>query len=40
MKRLTLHKFIYILCVGCIYYETNLRDSLLYYADFGAISYT
>jgi hypothetical protein len=33
MKRLTLHNFSYILCRGYIYYETDLRDFLIYGAD-------
>jgi hypothetical protein len=33
IKRLTLHNFSYILCLNCIYYETDLRDSTLYCVD-------
>jgi hypothetical protein len=32
-KRLTLHNFLYILYVTYIYYETDLKDYLLYYTD-------
>jgi hypothetical protein len=31
MKRLTLHNFLSILCFDCIYYKTDLKDSILYY---------
>jgi hypothetical protein len=37
-KRPTLHNFSCILCRDCIYYETDLRDSLLYWADSWVIS--
>jgi hypothetical protein len=30
MKILILHNFLYILCLDCIYYETDLRVTLLY----------
>jgi hypothetical protein len=30
MKGLTLHNFSYILCIICIYYDTDLIDSSLY----------
>jgi hypothetical protein len=33
IKRLTLYNFSYILCLSCIYYKTNLKNSLLYCAD-------
>jgi hypothetical protein len=29
-KRSTLHNFSYTLCLTCIYYKINLRDTLLY----------
>jgi hypothetical protein len=29
-KRLTLYKFLCILCLECIYYETDLRETSLY----------
>jgi hypothetical protein len=32
-KRLTIHNFLCILCLDCIYYDTDLRDSLLYGVD-------
>jgi hypothetical protein len=32
-KRLTLHNFLYIIYVTYIYYETDLKDYLLYYTD-------
>jgi hypothetical protein len=34
MKNLILHNFLSILCLDCIYYEIDLRDSLLYYTDY------
>jgi hypothetical protein len=30
MKRPTLYNFLCMLCFDCIYYETDLRDFLLY----------
>jgi hypothetical protein len=38
-ERLTLHNFTYILCLSCIYYETDLRDSSLYHKNSWVISY-
>jgi hypothetical protein len=32
--------FIYIICFDCIYYETDLRESILYYTDSWDISYS
>jgi hypothetical protein len=37
-KSLTLHTFLYKLCLGCIYYKTNLGKSLLYHPDSWAVS--
>jgi hypothetical protein len=37
MKRLIIHNFSYILRLDCIYYENNLRNSILYYVDSEAI---
>jgi hypothetical protein len=34
MKRLTLHKFLYILYFNYIYYKTDLKAHILYYIDF------
>jgi hypothetical protein len=33
IKRLTPYNFLYILYLECIYYETDLIDSILYYAN-------
>jgi hypothetical protein len=34
IKRSTFHKFLYTLCLDCIYYESDLRDISLYNINF------